>query len=219
MNLHIAIQGYSTAFESGTRFDPPPEDSEHSSPGEPAPSDLPTQQYQAIGKILMTAECSHFSVGIPWLPPSSRVRSLKTRLEEPLSEYLRYGLVGVSTKTLESYCDDLEGSVLGCEDLRDRSLFIDTLTWSERYGFTQLVVLSLFSVCLLGLIFLGFAIGAAVLMATLTAAVGGYGALTCSQEPARRQSLHAALYHEVLRRQGLDDTKGNGIRLVSVKSN
>lgn len=217
MNLNIVIQAPSPSCQLSTHFDPPPEDTEQANAAGARPKDLPTQQYQTIGHALMCAECSYVSVGIPWLPPSRRVASKKMQHEEAPLEYLRYCLVGVSTKTLESYCDDLESSVLGCEDLRDRSLYIDSLSFFERYCFSVTSFLLLFFVCLLGLVFLGFVTPAAVVMAFLTAAVGGFGALTYSQESARRSSLYRLVYHELLRRQGLDDTNGNGIRLVSVK--
>ncbi len=199
-------------------LDPPPEDGSSGTASTP-PSDLGVQQYQSIGAALMAAECSKLSVGLPWRAPSRKVRQRREQFEEPLSEFLRYSLVGVSTKTLESYCDDLEEFVLEVSNAGKRDFFIDILTPIERYAFSVVASGALFLICFLGFNFLGLDAPAALLMAMLSSGVTFFGCVLLSQESGRRNSLHIALYHELLRRQGLDEGNGNGLRLMSIKPN
>jgi hypothetical protein len=200
----------------------PPDIPEGAPPGPAAkatPVDLIQQQYRNIGETLMICEAGSLQAGIPWLPPTSQRRSLGRRYDPPLRDFIRYSLVGVSTKNLESYCDDLENSVLPEEREDCAELALETPGTCERYASCVLLAAAVFAVSCLSTICLGLPLSAAAGMALVTGLIGGASAAITCQESQRRTSFYRVLYRELLRRRGMDDPNGSRIRLMSVEPN
>ena len=208
---------YSPATRTKDCFDPPPE---QNGPSNARPqNDLTDTQYREIATTLMVAEVSHWQVGVPWFLPSARKRKYRMQYTGPLAEYLRYSLVGITTATLESYCEDLESSFTGTGTTTIPELHIDQLSWLDRYGLCILIFVLLFLLCTGSFLLLGLAPVSAVAVAFLATAVGTAGTAFACAESQRRNSLHYVLYREVLRREGLDDQGSGRIRIMSVEPN
>jgi hypothetical protein len=155
--------------------------------------------YAPIGLALSRAEASFWKVGMPWLPPSGRVCKLRSKRYSSPEELLRYELVGVSTPSLITYCEDLERS------------FTQRL---EHFSIAKPSQLERWSLALLGSILFG---AGAWLVTVATAAektlypfVGALlAALSCavlcvslSSDSYRRESFLAILRREIARRSG-----------------
>lgn len=158
--------------------------------------------YQLIGQTLMICEAGSLQVGIPWLPPSRRVRALARQLDGGCREFVRQSLVTASTHVLESYCDDLES--LPEDPASSEVLFIPAPTYLERHAFPVLLGFLSFALTFL----VAFYVIRSITLASIFAAFAAVfsvlvGGILC-EERSRRVSFYNLLMHEILRRSGTD---------------
>lgn len=164
------------------------------------------EHYKQIGDALMRCEIASFRIGIPWLPPTSRIRQLQKPLYGSPADFIRIELSNVSTSCLESYAEDL--ATLPFDSAASRTLRIAVTSIFERY----------FAMALIGLITMGgaaasfLAIPATFVPGLVSSAALGATAMGFayyqSTEKYRRMSFAWLLSQEILRRKGLD-TGGN----------
>ena len=168
----------------------------------PLPDEI-EQAYVAIGHLLLVAETAAPGIGIPWVPPTPRTRALKNEFYEPLKDFIRSGLVGVSTASIEMYIEDLE-NLANTEECSNR-LKIGGLSQIERLSLTILLFATCFSIVFVSAIWVNTGIRLAVSLAGLVgiivAAVSAY--ICC--ESSRRSTFHWTLLEEILRRKGFDE--------------
>ena len=186
----------------------------HSSLG--ARNELQALQYETIGETLLICEASCHRIGIPWLPPTTYTQKLVEQFDPPLHDYLRYAMVTVSTKTLDSYCDDLEEAELTIEAAE--KLYIAPPSILERYAFTVLVFGILFAADYLLMNLLAIPIFVVIGSSLIVALCGAVACLMLSTEQHRRKTFHWILSHELDRRRGLDNDDLRRIRLMSVET-
>jgi hypothetical protein len=180
---------------------------------EPKKPSLLTQQYQTLGETLTICEIATWRTGIPFLPPNKRRRALLRKYEGPLDEFVRISLVCVSTKTLDSYCEDLD--TIDPEHDSGSLLFIDQVSHFERFFVCALVLVTLFTVTICVCTLLGLSIFAAGVLALLAAVPASTLAMFACMEIQRRASFYVLLSRELMRRRGQDDPKSRGM-LISV---
>ena len=173
------------------------------------------QHYAVIGAALLHAEAKDMHIGIPWLLPTARVRALRAIDSLPdLTEMMKQELVTVNTKSLETYCDDLETlpDLPGSTDC----LHIKLNSRSERYGFGALLTV-FFAICLALFSFpLYQDVGTSILLGLIGGLVGLLVGLNMSSDRSRRASFAILITREILRRQGLDGNDKDRLRLSSV---
>jgi len=172
---------------------------------------LKTNQYETIGTTLCIAEASIIKVGIPWLPPTKERRELIKQYHSPINDFIRVSLVCVSTKTLESYCDDLETFQKDNKSFED--LFIEEIKGIDRFASSGFLFVALafftFSFCIM----LKTGYSAAVALSLLSATPAALLAMFSCNELQRRANFHSLLYKELLRRRGQDEGNTKGILL------
>lgn len=173
-----------------------------------------TQAYPEIGHTLLVAEAAVPSIGIPWIPPSTRTKKLREELTEPLKDYIRITLVTVSTSALESYADDLE--TLPRDERSANTLHIGGLSLFERYALSLLLFGGCFLLFFLSSLWvhagLGVAVGLSLLTAALVAAVSSY---VCSEE-SRRATFHWLIFEELMRRKGMDEPELTPLSIYTI---
>lgn len=182
---------------------------------EPKKPSLVTQQYQTLGETLTICEIATWRTGIPFLPPNKRRRSLLKKYEGPLDEFVRISLVCVSTKTLDSYCEDLD--TIDPAQESGQLLFIDQVSLFERFFVCAIVLATLFFLSLCVCTLLGISIVGAAVLALLAAIPASLLAMFSCMEIQRRASFYALLTREIMRRRGQDDPNSSGV-LISVKT-
>jgi hypothetical protein len=171
-------------------------------------------QYREIGETLLACEVACLSVGIPWIPPSSRARKASELFYTPIDEFVRVQLCNVSTKTLESYCDDLAFFALDVKS--SEALHISISDPVERHGYSLLVGFLLFLTLLSLMLFFSTSISTAL---GLSLGFGGCASLLASTycgEQQRRETFQTLLQKELLRRKGQDQSSNKNIKLLSV---
>lgn len=174
-------------------------------------------QYSQIGAALSAAEASFWNVGIPWIPPTAAVRSLRVSEPGGSREYLRLGLVGVSTPVIDAYVDDL----LHDGDVREMcsGLSIRQPTRIEKIGFAGLCSLGgmLTAGCL------AFLLGATASSLAGLSVIGFAAAFVCSsavsEDGYRRRSFARVLLQESCRRKGMDPSGGSGLQISTAMNN
>ena len=167
--------------------------------------------YASIGRLLLVAEAAAPGIGIPWVPPTPRTRALKNEFFEPLKDFVRSGLVGVSTATIEMYIEDLEN--LPTTDEAANRLKIGGLSAFERLSLTVLLFATCFSIVFVSAVWVNtgirLAISLGALVGTIVAAVSAY--ICC--ESSRRSTFHWILFEEILRRRGIDEPGNTAVPL------
>lgn len=179
-------------------------------------NELQALQYETIGETLLVCEASCNRIGIPWLPPTTYTQKLVKQFDPPLRDYVRYSLVTVSTKTLDSYCDDLENADLTIEAAEQ--LHIAPPSVLERYAFAVMVFGILFAVDYMLINLLTIPIFVAVGSSLIVALCGAAACLMLTTEQHRRKTFYWVLSHELDRRRGMDDDDLRRIRLMSVEA-
>lgn len=166
--------------------------------------------YKPIGDALSCAESTYFRVGIPWLPPTARVKRLRSNEEWDLEEYLKIQLVGVKTVTLREYIDDLRRPEL---DAADRVFALQQPSLFERHSFSVITFLSIIG----GVVLFASSTGVSTISAsTLSGICGGAAAMFASvfsTDAYRRESFAHALEHEVSRREGQGASGANNLQV------
>lgn len=184
--------------------------------GAPAPdSNQLLAQYEQIGATLAACEASSWRAGVPWLPPTARVRALPRMQGNSCEAHVRFALVGISTKALESFCEDLDS--LSARSLD--SLHVPNLSPFERRVYFGAA--TTFG----GLV--GFLVGALVgagptisLLLVASAAIsGGILAVLTSTETYRRTTFSWIIEGEIRRRLGGDDPSSNNLRICPTANN
>ncbi len=171
-------------------------------------------QYREIGQTLLACEAACLTIGIPWFPPTARVRKDAGVFYPPIDEFIRVQLCNVSTKTLESYCEDI--ATFKLDESSSEALCITLSNPLERHGFSALVgfllLLSLLSIMLYCNTRISTALG-------LSLGFSGCASLLASTfcgEQQRRESFLALLQKELLRRKGLNQSSNEKIKILSV---
>jgi len=158
------------------------------------------EAYRQIGRTLLVAEASTFSIGIPWLPATPRAEKLRTEFSPPLRDFVRLSLLGVNTNFLESYLEDIEE--LAPDRESERYLAIVGPRFFERYMLSGLLFSASFAVLMLASIWVKAApslvLGVSFLVSLI---VAGISLFVCSEE-SRRSTFHWLIYEELLRRRG-----------------
>lgn len=177
-------------------------------------------QYHAIGDALLACEAVSWKVGIPWLPPTKRVRSLRRHPEwreaKTLDDYLRCKLVGVKTEIIESYCEDLESLGTGAET--SKALGIYLASGFERYLLADTTTsVTLFAAYFFFRWLLGRAIFSFVPALICCGLIGLVGT-TISSEAYRRTSFYSLLLRELARRRGDIAGPSKTLKLYSAES-
>jgi len=188
----------------------------HGSPALGCRNELQALQYETIGETLLSCEASCHRIGIPWLPPTTYTQKLVKQFDPPLEDYIRYSMVTVSTKTLVSYCDDLEDAELTIEAAEQ--LHIAPPSVLERYAFAVLVFGILFAADYMLINLLTIPAYVAIGSSLIVALCGATACLMLSTEQHRRKTFHWILSHELDRRHGLNDDDQKRIRLMSVEA-
>ena len=174
-----------------------------------------TRAYPEIGHALLVAEASVTSVGIPWLPLTTRTKKLREELNQSLKDYIRTSLVTVSTSALESYTEDLE--TLPRDERSANTLHIGGLSLVERYALSILLFGACFTLFFVSALWvhagLGIAVGLSLLTAALVAAVSSY---VCSEE-SRRATFHWLIFEELMRRKGMDEPGMTPLSIYSIQ--
>lgn len=188
-----------------------------SRPGPSATRQVPPElksAYSQVGRVLLTAETSSPGIGVPWVPPTKRTRTLQAEYYDPLKDFIRSSLSNVSTNALESYADDL--AELPVDEPSAQYLAIDGLSAFERAALPLLLFVTSFSGLLISAIWAKataqFALGISIGISALIAAVCGY---VCS-ERCRRSTFHWLLVEEIMRRKGLDEQGGTQIPVYAL---
>ncbi|MBP9839019.1 MAG: hypothetical protein KBC84_09955 [Proteobacteria bacterium] len=158
--------------------------------------------YQEIGQTLLISEAFFFKVGIPWLPPTKKVREYKKKCYSPLDEFIKSNLVNISTNHLQSYAEDLQQ--LSLADENSTALRIDKVTFLERHALTIILFLSI--------IFFTFFSNeiqkepsfVTFMLSLFVSVVAAAFSLYSSSENHRRANFHWIISKELLRRKGLD---------------
>ena len=184
-----------------------------STPPQGKKNELMRRQYQDIGRALVAAENGCFSFAIPCMLQPPWLRTSRD-YQGPLAEYLRYALVTVSTKTLESYCDDLEMAPPDNESAKELCLSYPNVV--QRYSFCGMLFVT---VLLLAsgfghLLNLG---STSILVTSISSALAAalIASPTC-MEVRRRACFHWALTNEILRRKGMDQEGRAGVKLYTL---
>ena len=180
----------------------------------PSYNQLITMQYPTIGETLLTCEAACHRVGIPWLPPTENVRRRSSQYEGPLEDFIRYSLVTVSSKTLVSYCDDLETS--GPNSTEAEQLSIPYPTPSERYAFPALVFGILFATDFLLCRIAGVPFAVSIVSSAIIGLLGGATCAALCIELHRRKTFHWLLVREVMRRSGQDESNSTTVPILPV---
>lgn len=185
---------------------------QHSAHGNGTPdSNAVLRQYNMIGEALTACEASSWRVGVPWLPPTTRVRRLPKITEGTCEDHLRYNLVGINTKVLESFCEDLDNLAGDAKSLE--SLHVPSLTANERKMF--ILIVALIGGCVAYLLASSLSdspliVGLITLIAMVSA---GLAAFATSTETYRRTSFSWLIEAEIRRRVGGDDPSSNKLQV------
>ncbi len=172
--------------------------------------------YQKIGHVLAVCEASDFRVGIPWIPPTPCVLSLRGErtAESPiLGDFLRFALVEVPTAELVSYSDSLEQSAAKKDLEPDLTLFEPS--FFERNAFPLLVLLFSGLVCWLFAIALGCTASLAFILAIAGSGICFMCAATLVTDDHRITTFLAALDCEICRRQGIDPEGSGNLQIYA----
>lgn len=174
------------------------------------------ESYLLIGKSLMSLEASFLRVGIPWIPPSKRQRSLERCQSGDLFECVRLHLVNVNTQVIEMYIDDLESeretSTSNCR------LGIDSLNSFERYSWIVIICGVIFSSLFISMHYMGISVFIMCLVSLITGYIIGSAGGLVSSEKNRRASFAWVLDQEVLRRKGGQFKNGSPLTLTSAQT-
>lgn len=173
--------------------------------------------YQQVSKTLNQAEAFFFTVGVPCLPLSKKLRDLKLLCFSPLDDFIRTSLINVPTNALQSYTEDLQQIPLDSKN--SEKLGIIKLSFLERYSLTIFLFASCFGLPLISQSWLNvasvFSLLVSLSLAILVSAISLY---TCS-ETYRRSNFHWLLSKEILRRKGLDKPNSSGIPIYAIRTN
>ncbi len=172
-------------------------------------------QYETLGETLLICEAACHRVGVPWLPPTKVVQRRNEQFEAPLEDFVRYSLVTVSTKTLETYCDELETAALNANEARQLSIPHPSVL--ERYAMSALVFGILCAADFLFCRFLGVPTTIAVVSSAIIGILGGATCAALSSEQHRRTTFHWVLLKELLRRSGQDENNSSTVPILPVQ--
>ena len=172
--------------------------------------------YAQIGQTLLTCEAVFYNVGIPWLPPTGRVSSLRRQCDQPLRDFVRCALVTVTTSSMESYLDDLESLPAGQES--SEKLHIEITSPIERHLFAVLTGLVTASVALFSLQTLSLTPLVTSIATLCVTAVGVAVAEYLSIDLARRVTFEREILAELNRRKGADNPSLTRLPLYPVGS-
>ena len=164
--------------------------------------------YRTIGRALSGAEASFPNVGLPWMPPTRRVRGLQE--DGDLDDYLRVNLVEVKLVALQEYVDDLRTAEPAAFE---GALYISSPSSWERHALSLLVFVG--TVVATWLVALGAEI-APLSAFMLAAIVGGGSAMAASvfsTDEFRRTSFLGALDREIERRNGQSGSGSNNLQV------
>ena len=186
-------------------------------PLQPLDTGIFKTHYRQIAETLLIAEAASGRVGIAWLPPTKRVRILRNKFEEPLSEFVRYNLVTVNSKTIEAYCDDLENCPE--DEHSDCKLGIELKSPIERFALPTVLGVFGFFAPLITLVVVHGNAFAAVLISMISAGLSVITGLALSCNAHRWATFHWVLYRELQRRRGTDDSSTNNVKLFSTNPN
>jgi hypothetical protein len=172
--------------------------------------DLPLcDHYRLIGEMLSHCEAANAKVGIPFLFPTPRVAESARQVGPSLDDFVRASLVGVPTRVLESYCDDLEN--LTEEAKPAQNLFIREPTMLERFGFLCAMTAILGILSFIGVLACGESAAVAGRSALLVLTALSLLVIVVTSETYRRTTLSWVMVGEILRRRGNDFPASRGI--------
>ena len=189
------------------------ESKEHDSLSNSKEKNILDSQFKQIGEVLSACEAASLQVGIPWLSPTKKIRSLKSLVDDSIEEYRKINLVGVSTNNLELYINELTNNK---KEINDK-FHIQTPTNIERFG-----------LCIIGAIFGIFCfssfgsflkLASSIQVAISFLAGIGFCATViplCSEE-FRSKSFVEFIKKEIMRRKGKDRPNSTHLRLAPVE--
>ncbi len=176
----------------------------------PLPGELESA-YASIGRLLLVAETAAPGIGIPWVPPTPRTRALRAEYFEPLKDFIRSGLVGIQTSSIELYIEDLEN--LDRSEASTDRLKIGGLNVFERFALTAVLFATCFSIVLVAAIWVDTGIELAVSLSLLVGIVVAAVSFYICCEASRRSTFQWALFEELLRRKGIDEPGNTAVPL------
>lgn len=173
--------------------------------------------YKEISDSLNKAEAYFFTVGVPCLPFSKKLRELKKQCFYPLEDFIRISLTNVPTPALQSYTEDLQQIPLDSKN--SEKLGIIKLTFLERYSLTIFLFASCFGLPLISQSWLIVgSIFPLLISLGLAISVSAISLYICS-ETYRRSNFYWLLSKEILRRKGLDQPDSGTIPLYAIRTN
>ncbi len=160
------------------------------------------------------AEAATTSIGIPWVPPTSRTKTLREDYYDPLKDFVRSTLVTIPTGALDAYAEDLED--LPHDEASAQYLHIGGLSSYERYALNIILFTGCFVLVFVAALWvragLGLAVGLSLFAAFLVTAVSSY---VCSEE-SRRSTFHWLIFEELMRRRGMDQSDLTGLPVYAI---
>lgn len=169
-----------------------------------------SEGYMRIGETLTTAETVSLVVGIPILWATKRVRALRKRCDMPIDEFLRVNLVGVPTRVVEFYIQELD-------DLSIEANSLDRLSIQRPTRFERLAPLVVALPIFFFLFFLIFSLSLSPPLAALGSffitSLAILGLVVLSSNTYRRISFSLFLSREILRRRGENTPGGPNLRM------
>lgn len=173
--------------------------------------------YKGISESLNKAEAYFFTVGVPCLPFTKKLRELKKQCFSPLEDFIRTSLTNVPTPALQSYTEDLQQIPLDSKN--SEKLGIIKLNFLERYSLTIFLFTSCFGLPLISQSWLNVASVFPLLISLgLAISVSAISLYICS-ETYRRSNFYWLLSKEILRRKGLDQPNSRTIPLYAIRTN
>ena len=179
--------------------------------GTPTQSSKIIKDYEQISSTMLCCEAGSLQAGIPWLPPTEKIRKYRGKYFSPLGEFLRDSLGTVSTDSLESFADDLS-SVQG-EKVSPAFLGIEIESLVERLAFFVLLIAFSFFASVTSLFMLTSNIKVVLGLSTLATLLSAIPASTMSSDYYRRKSFYCLLHSEIARRRGIDTSDDKGIKI------
>ncbi len=180
------------------------------------PEELKTH-YREISATLNKAEAYFFTVGVPCLSFSKKLRELKKECFSPLEDFIRINLTNVPTTALQSYTEDLQQIPLDSKN--SEKLGIIKLSFLERYSLTIFLFTSCFGLPLISQSWINVTSLFPLLISLgLAISVSAISLYICS-ETYRRSNFYWLLSKEILRRKGLDQPNSRTIPLYAIRTN
>lgn len=177
-------------------------------PSAPIVKGSTAEGYREIGKILLDAEQTYISVGIPLLLSCMQF-DVSPDKKLPLDDFLQQSLVNINTPTLLHYAKDLDAAQ---NDISAEALHIGLADYQRCFFplismFISALVLSAF------LLVCGLSEQMATLLALFFASAIGYITCETARDSYRRSSFQKTLEIEIQRRHGRANTNTAAIKL------